>query len=101
MKAGYLQVQTAMIEAKLPWKSKLDNAVHFFFQTGSYSGRQPVPWNAEEKRAMTLAEGIHLLAQKNRELEAELTQLKKEKRCWSPFRRSGRARRPSTMMHSE
>ena len=49
---------------------------------------------------MTPVEGIHLLAQKNRELEAELKQIKEEKRCWPPFHRSARARRPSTMMHS-
>ena len=45
----------------VPSKLKGDDQVPYYYMSGSWLKQDVIPWNAEEKRAMTPAEGVDWL----------------------------------------
>ena len=62
MKGLMLDSQRAMLEAGLPKRVKADRDVPFYYEHNSWQNQAEVPWNEAARRALTPAEGIHLLA---------------------------------------
>ena len=60
-----------------PTKGASDD-IPFYYDGDSWTGRLEIPWVTCEKRAMTPAEGITLLASKLQEKETELAALRRQ-----------------------
>ena len=65
---------------KVPLKLKTDKSgsIPFYYDCDSWNATVEVPWHEAEKRAMTPAEGITLLATELDEREVELGVLRKK-----------------------
>ena len=62
MKDMMLDSQRAMLEAGLPKRQKRDDDIPYYYGANSWQNQADVPWNEAEKRALTPAEGIQVLA---------------------------------------
>ena len=62
MKGLLLESQSAMLEAGLPKKRKRDTDIPFYYGANSWQNQAECPWNEAEKRALTPAEAIQILA---------------------------------------
>jgi seryl-tRNA synthetase len=62
MKRLLLQSKSALLEAGVPKRQKTDESVPYWYGEHSWAGREDIPWNEGEKRAMTPSEGIQWLS---------------------------------------
>ena len=60
-----------------PTKEASDD-IPFYYDGDSWAGRLEIPWHEGERRAMTPAEGITLLATELEEKEAQLAALRRK-----------------------
>ena len=67
-----LDVKGALLEAGVPSKRKRSCDTPFFYEANSWEDLGEVPWLEAERRAMTPAEGVAWLLERQVELERQL-----------------------------
>merc|ERR1712160_27835 len=68
----------AMMDVGVPTKQKTDKDIPSYHEVAPYSKQHIIPWNDDEKRAFTPAEGIQWLATQLKDGKTITKQIKKE-----------------------
>ena len=77
MKGLMLEAQAAMLDADLPKRLKADGDIPYYYGANSWQNQGRVPWNEVERRALTPAEGIRILAGQRDEARGEAATARK------------------------
>jgi len=72
LKQVALDVKGALLEAGVPSKRKRSCDTPFYYEASSWAAMEEVPWLEAERRAMTPAEGVAWLLERQVELERQL-----------------------------